>query len=85
MKDSFIKKIINLLESSDLDSIQISSFWGMSKIKLFKSSSAQNSPSTINPKVEKENKNHPSLDISSKETTKKSFNPPLKNDSQRSS
>lgn len=32
-----------MLESSDLDSIQISSFWGMNKIKLFKSSPSNNS------------------------------------------
>ena len=32
-----------MLESSNLDSIQISSFWGMNKIKLFKSSPSNNS------------------------------------------
>ena len=53
MKNSFIKNLITLLESSDLDSIQISSFWGMSKIKLFKSSSNQTSQSIINSKTEK--------------------------------
>ena len=32
-----------MLESSDLDSIQISSFWGMNKVKLFKSPPLDNS------------------------------------------
>ena len=38
MKESFIKRLITLLEKSDLESLQISTFWGMKKIKLFKSS-----------------------------------------------
>ena len=56
-----------LLESSDLDSIQISSFWGMSKIKLFKSSSNYLSQPIINSKVEKEDKSY----LSSSDTVKK--------------
>ena len=43
MKNTFIKKLIKMLESSDLDSIQISSFWGMNKVKLFKSPPLDNS------------------------------------------
>ena len=38
MKQDYIKKLIRILENSKIDSIQLSSFWGMSKIKLIKSS-----------------------------------------------
>jgi len=38
MNQDYIKKLIRILESSQIDSIQLSSFWGMNKIKLFKSS-----------------------------------------------
>ena len=38
MKHDYIKKLIRILENSKIDSIQLSSFWGMNKIKLFKSS-----------------------------------------------
>ena len=38
MKQDYIKKLIRILENSQIDSIQLSSFWGMNKIKLFKSS-----------------------------------------------
>ena len=36
MKQDYIKKLIRILENSKIDSIQLSSFWGMNKIKLFK-------------------------------------------------
>ena len=36
MNENYIKKLIRILENSSIDSIQLSSFWGMSKIKLFK-------------------------------------------------
>lgn len=38
MNQDYIKKLIRILENSKIDSIQLSSFWGMSRIKLFKSS-----------------------------------------------
>ena len=38
MNQDYIKKLIRILENSKIDSIQLSSFWGMNKIKLFKSS-----------------------------------------------
>ena len=38
MKQDYIKKLIRILEGSEIDSIQLSSFWGMNKIKLIKSS-----------------------------------------------
>jgi len=38
MKQDYIKKLIRILEWSGIDSIQLSSFWGMNKIKLIKSS-----------------------------------------------
>ena len=37
MKESYIKKLIRILEDSNIDSIQISSLWGFNKIKLSKS------------------------------------------------
>ncbi len=55
MNQDYIKKLIRILEHSKIDSIQLSSFWGMNKIKLFKSShkvatlnSAKNAESTTN-------------------------------------
>ena len=51
MKDSFLKRLIKLLESSDLDSLHISSFWGMNKIKLFKSSHQTISKSNLKEKM----------------------------------
>ena len=36
MKQDYIKKLIRILENSKIESIQLSSFWGMNKIKLFK-------------------------------------------------
>ena len=38
MNQDYIKKLIRILENSKIDSIQLSSFWGMRKIKLFRSS-----------------------------------------------
>ena len=38
MNQDYIKKLIRILENSKIDSIQLSSFWGMNKMKLFKSS-----------------------------------------------
>ena len=37
MKESYIKKLIRILEDSKIDTIQISSLWGFNKIKLSKS------------------------------------------------
>ena len=85
MKNSFIKKIISLLESSDLDSIQISSFWGMSKIKLFKSPSNQPSHPIIDSSVEKKNKSQSSLDISNDKIKEESLDSSSEIDSQSQS
>ena len=38
MKESYIKKLIRILQESKVDSLEISSFWGMSNIKLSKNS-----------------------------------------------
>ena len=39
MKESYIKQLIRILEDSDIDTLQISSFWGMNNIKLSKGTS----------------------------------------------
>ena len=36
MKESYIKQLIKILENSDIDSLEVSSFWGMNNIKLSK-------------------------------------------------
>ena len=36
MKESYIKQLIRILEDSDIDTLEISSFWGMKNIKLSK-------------------------------------------------
>ena len=38
MKESYIKQLIRILQDSEVDSLEISSFWGMSNIKLSKNS-----------------------------------------------
>ena len=38
MKEAYIKQLIRILQESKVDSLEISSFWGMSKIKLSKNS-----------------------------------------------
>ena len=43
MKESYIKKLIRILQESEVDSLEISSFWGMSNIKLSKNSRTQES------------------------------------------
>ena len=48
MKESYIKKLVRILEDSSIDSIQISSLWGYNKIKLSKSSNAK-SVQSVNP------------------------------------
>tara|TARA_B100000579_G_scaffold437302_1_gene466097 strand:- start:1011 stop:1547 length:537 start_codon:yes stop_codon:yes gene_type:complete len=45
-----IKKIINVIQGTDIEEIEISSFWGAQKIKLSKKSSLDNSPVYIEPK-----------------------------------
>jgi len=42
VKQDYIKKLIRILENSKIDSIQLSSFWGMNKIKLFKTPAKSN-------------------------------------------
>jgi len=36
LKESYIKQLIKILENSDIDSLEVSSFWGMNNIKLSK-------------------------------------------------
>ena len=48
MKESYIKKLVRILEDSSIDSIQISSLWGYNKIKLSKSSNVK-SVQSVNP------------------------------------
>ena len=50
MKEDFIKNLIRILERSDIDSIELSSFWGKNKIKLFKQSATQAFSSPLSPK-----------------------------------
>ena len=38
MKESYIKQLIRILQDSEIDSLEISSFWGKSNIKLSKNS-----------------------------------------------
>ena len=69
MKQDYIKKLIRILENSKIDSIQLSSFWGMSKIKLIKSSQKpilSDQPRVIEPPnyiERKEIDNPPNLEI----------------------
>ena len=44
MKESYIRKLIKILENSKIDSLYITSFWGMKSIKL-----SRNSTTTILP------------------------------------
>ena len=47
MKESYIKQLIRILQESEVDSLEISSFWGMSNIKLSKNSKEEKtSPSS---------------------------------------
>ena len=46
MKESYIKQLIRILEDSDLDTLEISSFWGMKNIKLSKGLSHPFTPKT---------------------------------------
>ena len=36
MKENYIRKLISILENSDLETLELSTFWGMSKISLSK-------------------------------------------------
>jgi len=46
LKESYIKQLIRILEDSDLDTLEISSFWGMKNIKLSKGLSHPFTPKT---------------------------------------
>ena len=46
MKESYIRKLIKILENSKIDSLYITSFWGMKTIKLSKNANKDNSSST---------------------------------------
>ena len=50
MNQDYIKKLIRILENSKIDSIQLSSFWGMKKIKLFRSPQGKSQITTNSPK-----------------------------------
>lgn len=44
MKESYIKQLIRILQDSEIDSLEISSFWGKSNIKLSKNSTIKSNP-----------------------------------------
>jgi len=70
LKESYIKKLVRILEDSSIDTIQISSLWGFSKIKLSKSSTEKNRP--------QENISSPIVEISKPETIKQPESTDLK-------
>ena len=41
MKESYIKQLIRILQDSEIDTLEISSFWGKSNIKLSKNSTSK--------------------------------------------
>ena len=47
MKESYIKKLIRILQDSEIDTLEISSFWGKSNIKLSKNSTSKSNPISI--------------------------------------
>ena len=56
MKESYIKQLIRILQDSEIDSLEISSFWGKSNIKLSKNSGRKSNLITtatnyIDPKI----------------------------------
>ena len=55
MKESYIKQLIRILQDSEVDSLEISSFWGMSNIKLSKNSKVQTPPTSSNLESPKQN------------------------------
>ena len=72
MKQDYIKKLIRILENSKIESIQLSSFWGMNKIKLFKTPVKSNfiEPHNIAPPTNYVNSNPPedkTLDLAENE------------------
>jgi len=44
LKESYIKQLIRILQDSEIDSLEISSFWGKSNIKLSKNSTIKSNP-----------------------------------------
>ena len=83
MKTDYLKTIIKILERSEIDSIQLSSFWGMNKIKLFKtpissSNISQENIKSTTQKIEIENNDLPIKskinEISEKPTNKPELN-----------
>ena len=44
MKESYIKQLIRILQDSEIDTLEISSFWGKSNIKLSKNSTTTSNP-----------------------------------------
>ena len=44
MKESYIKQLIRILQDSEIDTLEISSFWGKSNIKLSKNSTSKHNP-----------------------------------------
>ena len=55
MKESYIKQLIRILQDSEVDSLEISSFWGMSNIKLSKNSNIKVVPSSSHLESPKQN------------------------------
>ena len=55
MKESYIKQLIRILQDSEVDSLEISSFWGMSNIKLSKNSNIKAAPSSSHLESPKQN------------------------------
>ena len=51
MKEDFIKNLIRILERSDIDSVQLSTFWGKNKIKLSKQSNWPPTTSISSPPI----------------------------------
>jgi len=44
LKESYIKQLIRILQDSEIDTLEISSFWGKSNIKLSKNSGNKSNP-----------------------------------------
>tara|TARA_A100001015_G_C14988673_1_gene712749 strand:+ start:649 stop:1173 length:525 start_codon:yes stop_codon:yes gene_type:complete len=46
LKESYIKQLIRILQDSEIDTLEISSFWGKSNIKLSKNSTIKSNPTS---------------------------------------
>ena len=61
MKESYIKQLIRILQDSEIDTLEISSFWGKSNIKLSKNSTSKSNSTSNLPQTPT---NHIDNDIS---------------------